>query len=139
VIRRDASHSQATEPGGIAFDHPDPCAEGVGAIASDERLHRLAVETAATSVWNAGDTLPVEELVAQGVANGYDEQKVRGWLRAEGLADKSEAPVPPRNGVLGKLWEPTAPLFSDQSLETFRDWCGNKRQMRQEEYDDGTY
>lgn len=71
----------------------------------DERLHRLAVEAGKYLGLSVGEPLPTAEILAQAKANGYDENDIRDWLKAEGLDGANEIPVPPQGDVLGELWQ----------------------------------
>lgn len=107
----------------------------------DERLHRLTVEAAKFKGLNTGEPLPINEIVAQARANGYEESDVREWLENEGYASVESIPVPPQGDALGTLWRdyrtPTA-TFSPE-VQTFDEWLAEKREKRCVEYDDGTY
>jgi len=87
-----------------ATSHPsNPQTAGVQ-IPSNEQLHRLSVEAGSFLGLDTGDSLPVEEVIAQGEAHGYEKRTVRRFLDDAGLGDASEIPVPPRGDVFGQLW-----------------------------------
>jgi len=71
---------------------------------NDERLHRLAVEAGKYHDLNIGESLPCEEVITQGEANGYDRGDVRRWVEGEGYTSDDSLPVPPQGDVLGELW-----------------------------------
>lgn len=87
-----------------ATSHPsNPQTAGVQ-TPSNEQLHRLSVEAGSFLGLDTGDSLPVEEVIAQGEAHGYERRTVRRFLDDAGLGDTSEIPVPPRGDVFGQLW-----------------------------------
>lgn len=53
---------------------------------------------------DTGDSLPVEEVIAQGEAHGYERREIRRFLEGAGLGEANEIPVPPRGDVFGQLW-----------------------------------
>lgn len=98
---------------------------------SSEKLQRLAVEAGKYLGLDSGDSLPVDEIVAQGKANGYTEDRVWGMLKAEGLASTSQIEIPPQGNLFGELWKPSGGVPSPDDPKTslspkvanFREWC----------------
>lgn len=111
---------------------------------SNKRLHRLTREAGSYLGLAIGEPLPTEEVVAQAEANGYVEREVRTLLAEEGYASTESIPVPPQGDAFGELWQvegsdTKAPNPASPILESFCEWCEDKRQMRRQEYDDGEY
>lgn len=71
---------------------------------SNEQLHRLSVEAGSFLGLDTGDSLPIEEVIAQGEAHGYERREIQRFLDDAGLDEVSEMPVPPRGNVFGQLW-----------------------------------
>lgn len=103
---------------------------------SSEQLHRLAVAAGSYLGLSVGEPLPVEEIIAQGEANGYSESEVHAFLKREGYETVEALPVPPQGNAFGKLWRvsqgsdnvpecgsETVGTEGDGTLWRFREWC----------------
>ncbi len=98
---------------------------------SSEKLQRLAVEAGKYLGLDSGDSLPVDEIFAQGEANGYAESEVRGMLEAEGFERAQKVEIPPQGELFGELWKPSGGVPSPDNPEStptpkvsaFREWC----------------
>jgi hypothetical protein len=102
---------------------------------SSKRLQRLAVAAGAYLGKDVGDTIPVEEVRLQAEANGYTDDEIRAMLEADGLSSSDEIQVPEQGQLFGELWAPpnsgvptpsTPTDTASQTLETFREWCGER-------------
>ncbi len=97
----------------------------------NETLHRLAVEAAGYLGIETGDPLPINEIVEQGVANGYDEPDIRSLIREQYDAAQTIA-VPPQGNIFGEMWrveeetesqvESKVGEVEDGTIAQFREW-----------------
>lgn len=112
-------------------------------IPGDERLYRLVIEAGKYHNLIVGESLPCEEIIRQGEANGYDRGDVRHWLEREGYSSTDEIPIPPQGRVFGELWRahrtPQAAFSTIPEVQIFRQWLAQQREKRCTEYDDGTH
>lgn len=122
---------------------------------TNDKLARLAVEAGKYLDLQAGQRLPIEELYAQGKANGYSDSEIGTLLERDGLSSAEAVSVPEQGDLLGDLWQPSPTLdpfdLPDEFLTSvrasraphpiapFRDWLERRRQAQCKEYDDGTY
>lgn len=105
-----------------------------------EIVRRLAVEAGKYVGVEAGESLPLHELRQQAEANGYADDEIDGLLSDAGVRHADAVTVPEQGDLLGKLWKPSGPSESAESvestsslpddmarrLEAFREWCARK-------------
>jgi hypothetical protein len=70
---------------------------------NSETLHRLSVDAAGYLGIETGDPLPIDEIVAQGLANGYTEDEIRALIEQE-YSTQTSIPVPEQGDIFGKMW-----------------------------------
>jgi hypothetical protein len=95
----------------------------------NETLHRLIVAAAGFAGIETGEALDIEEIVKQGLANGYPESEIRNLIEQE-YGSTQTVPVPAQGEIFGEIFqvdesqvESNVGEVGNGTVAQFREWC----------------
>jgi len=95
---------------------------------NSETLHRLTVSAAGYLGIETGDPLPIDEIVEQGLVNGYTEDEIRNLIEQEYGSTQTSIPVPKQEDIFGEIFQVDESKVEfngeveDGTIAQFREW-----------------